>query len=97
MLSLSRSRRRSFQGAWPHSWAYGASLGVMGSPQGAASSRRLTDHLKCASVMILGLDSGSLATVHVCGPQSVDCAVEKPKFRLCLVELILNHSSVFIP
>ena len=63
MLSLSRSRRRSFQGTWPHSWAYGASLGVMGSPQGAASSRRLTDHLKCASVMISGLDSGSLATV----------------------------------
>ena len=97
MLSLSRSRRRSFQGAWPHSWAYGASLGVMGGPQGAASSRRLTDHLKCASVMILGLDSGSLATVHVCGSQSVDCAVERPKFGLCLVELILNHSSVFIP
>ena len=84
MLSLSQSRRRSFQGAWPHLGSMRQALGVVGSPQGAASSRRLTDHLKCASVMILGLDSGSLATVHVCGSQSVDCAVERPKFRLCL-------------
>ena len=97
MLSPSQSRRRSFQGAWPHLGPMSQALGVKGSPRGAASWRRLTDHLKRCFVSISELNSGSLATVHVCGPQSADCAVKRPKFRLCLVELILNSSSVFIP
>ena len=94
MLSLSQS-----QGAWPHLGPMSQALGVEGSPRGAASWRRLTDHLKHCFVIISELNSGSLATVHVCGPQSAesaDCAVKRPKFRLCAVELILNSSSVFI-
>ena len=99
MLSLSQSRRRSFQGAWPHLGPMSQALGVKGSPRGAASWRRLTDHLKRCFVSISELNSGSLATVHVCCPQgaeSADCAVKRPKFMLCLVEVILNSSSVFI-